>query len=125
MKKRIVIITIVSVVALIATLILFNLNNFSYGINRIKEVFSSEKIKTFFDIYVDKNNTVVDDFIGSLEETTNNFLSSFISFESFLESSLLILSKILSYLTLGILFTINIGFNFIIIGYIFAKESIN
>ncbi len=125
MKNKKLIITIVSAVVLTTTLILLNLNTFSYGINRLKEVFSSPTIKTIFDIYIELNEGVVDDFIGSVEDATNNFLSMFETWDIFLENLLLNLSKILTTISLGFLFLVNIGFNFIIIGYIFAKESIN
>ncbi|MFI3329367.1 MAG: hypothetical protein R3Y05_02630 [bacterium] len=125
MKNKKLIITIVSAVVLITTLILLNLDTFSYGINRIKEVFSSPTIKTIFDIYIELNEGVVDDFIGSVEDATNNLFSMFESWDTFLENMLLGLTKLLTYISLGFLFLVNVGFNFIIIGYIFAKESIN
>ncbi|WP_162151050.1 hypothetical protein [Haploplasma modicum] len=106
-------------------LLIFNLNVFKEATDRFLEIFDFKELKNFFQLYVDKNTKIFEDFSDSISDSIDNIQEVLSDKEQIKEA---LLTLLLNFITLFFNFLnyfLNIGVNILFLLMIFFNETFN
>ncbi len=116
---------VLTVIAIMAILLVFNYKTFSETTNRLLEVFNIDKLRTFFDNYVTSNSDIYQSTVDDVVNQTEDILSNLSQTRPLQEILLDILENTIIFLINFINYFLNIGVNVLIFIWIFINENIN
>ena len=115
---------ILVVVAGLVTLLIFNINNYINATNRLKDLKDITNLKTYFENYLAKKNSVYANIESSFKDRIDMVISFFNNFK-IKGNFQTILANIFNALYTILLIVLNVGVNVFILSYILIKNTID
>lgn len=124
-KKKIVIISYIALLLVLCSITIYiNIDSFKNIFERISSIENLSDIKTWFDLYIESNNNIIEDINNKKDEVIDSVIN-YLTFNDIKEILGNIFLNIFSFIITFFHYFINIGLNVLLILYICLNESFN